>query len=218
MMKTFIRWGAAALLVGSASAAGAVPYSASDTVDPAQLGVIRSAFGGTAGQNYSFTHDLTDNGYTVGHTVLSAFLTLTLTDSDGISGPPSPGEGGSEWSNIRFDLGNILNFTQQVQSPDVFLFNFVTGEIFNSASLVGTNANLLSVMSDIQADGKLTVTLSALQQSQGQVSGYFFERSVLDITADNGIQAPVPTPEPGAVALLGLGVAAVHIGRRRKKA
>lgn len=214
---------AAMAAVLASGTAHAIPYTISDSAGVAGS-LIQSAYSETTGsgrnkvttnytaQSYSYTHNILDAGYTTGHDITSAILKIVLRDGNEANGAPGnqDPENGTEWPHIEFNISGILaafSDNNNIGQNDPFEFDLFDGAFMNLAA-VGL----------LESNGQLTVTLHAVQQSQGQRSGYFFGSSLLTVTADDGTTPPVPAPEPGALALLGLGAMGLGLARRRKAA
>ena len=145
---------------------------------------------------YSFTHDITDNGFnSLTDTLVSGIITLDLRDDVVL-----PGTDTGERVNFNFDGKNYG--TYEVNYTD---FSFVV------------NVALL------QSDGKLVVTLTRksgdfyFRSSTLQVQA---DRYVPPLPGGGGPGGTggLAAPEPGAVFLLGLGSASVGLlGFFRKK-
>ena len=211
---------AVALMSGAAQA---VPYTVTDGAGVAGS-LIQSAYTVTTGsgrnkvttdyaaQSYTYTHNLLDAGYTAGDDITAALLTIVLRDGNDANGAPGnqDPENGTEWPRIEFNISGILAAfadNNNIGQNDSFAFDLFDGAFMN-----------LAAIGQLEASGLLTITLHAIQQSEGQRSGYYFGSSLLTVTADDGTTPPTPAPEPGALALLGLGTLGLGIARRRRHA
>lgn len=169
---------AATFLTLASATAFAIPIT--DIVDPSPDVVI--SFGGSP---FIYQHDITDNGFSpLLQTITSAILTVHLFDGDN--------KGNEEF---QFLIGN--GGTSQIYSDT---------NVNNGASGAPYSISLVAALSDLQADGKLNVQLSA------QSGSYTFTDSTLvaQVTSRSAV------PEPGILALLGIGLLGAGAARRRK--
>ena len=142
----------------------------------------------------TFVHDITDDGFVPGtDTITSATITVHLTDT-----------GGSE----------------------TYMFTLGASQTFTNVNVPGGNGSsdpvILSLpsLADLEADGKIAVTVESLQPSAGQTGDFLFADSLL--TADvthRETEVPGPTsqvPGPASWLLVAAGVAAIWIPRSAK--
>lgn len=179
MIKKFLV--AAAFLSGASTASAAV-YN--DVVSGGPSGTTISA-----GTDFSFTHNILDNGFNPATmTVDAAEIILALSDP----------QNGNERVNASVDLTAFLQVVNNVPN----------GPLSASYTLNDATFNLIS---SLQTDGILNVTLRVLQQGQGPAN-VTFNSSTLNVSASDN---PVDVPEPAMLGLLGLGVLGLAAGRRK---
>ncbi len=178
--------------LGMAGIATATYIITDDIVDPNPNPVIYP-FGSTEGPtSYLYVHDITDNGWLSGGSLLSASLTILLRDFTG-------SDAGNEY--FQFVIG--LNPDQQL----------ITG-LFNVNSGAGTSFGpyLLNVSSlaNLNSNGKIDVNIESRSGNNG--TSFIFDRSTLKVTAGNGPVGTDPdpsgtVPEPSMLLLLCFGFA-----------
>lgn len=140
----------------------------------------------------SFTHNILDNGFTVGDTINWARIGFQINDLDG----GSDDSGGfwwwawsdEEWARLSTDGVTTSSF-----------------EIDN-----GTSVSLnMTALARLQADGILSVTLTCLE------GDFYLNSSTL--TADYTDNTASPVPEPATLMLLGSGLLGLAGFRKKIK-
>jgi len=150
----------------------------------------------SVGTPYTFTHDITDGatGYVAEYdTLVSALLTINLTDNV---------TRGNETFQFAIGSGSALQLVNHNNVP-------------NGNAIFDYPITLVAALSDLAADGTLSVTLSA------SAGSYIFTSSELSAEVTRGGHAEAniaaaAVPEPATLALLGLGILGLGMMRKRQ--
>ena len=136
---------------------------------------------------YEYQHNITNDGFTIGDTITSAKLYVSVSDS-----------GGSE--TYQYEIG--LGPTQTT--------------IFSNVPNDRVDAILLGAFSlaDLQLDGIIDVVIRITDDSNNQEGLYFVSSSLVAQVNGNGTQ-PTQLPEPGTLAVVALGLAGLGWRSRR---
>lgn len=140
------------------------------------------------GPSFTWTHDLTTAGFNSSYDLITDF-TLSLT--------------------IKDDQDKACSFLATLLGCTTYEWAFVDlPGVFGDAiwfTPIGTNSAGPSIagLFDLNANGQLSVTLSAI------LGDFYLDKSVLTATGK--------VPEPGVLALIGLGLAGLAVARRRQQ-
>lgn len=139
------------------------------------------------GQSYTYSHDLTDNGFRPLNDLINSFrLSINLADDD---------------SNFFRDGIELAFVDLPGFDGDSFVSNFgLSGEEYGGFSILG--------LLQLNALGTLTVTISSI------IGDFNLVGSTL--TAQ-GLSNVANVPEPGALGLLGIGLVGIALSKRRRK-
>jgi hypothetical protein len=142
-----------------------------------------------AGKSYTYSHNIKDNNFNVGSDLITNFsLSIDLFD-DAKDG----------WLEIvEIADVDVSGWHEGIVST----FQFGADAFTSGFSLLG--------LLELNTQGTLTVTISSLLGD--------FNVGTSSLTARGYSQSPAQVPEPGTIALLGLGLLGVGLGRRKKLA
>jgi hypothetical protein len=175
------------LAVGFASSAHAdlIPASWSDA---APLGANGRYIGN--GGSYTYSHDITDNGYRPLNDVLTSFrLSINLRDDD------------SNWFRDGIELAFV---DLPGVGGDALVSNFgLAGEEYGGWSIAG--------LLQLNTLGTLTVTISSV------IGDFYLVGSNLTASGLHNTGTSTNVPEPGALGLLGVGLLGMAVSMRRRK-
>lgn len=165
-----------------------------DIVDPNPNPVIYpvgSTFGPTS---YMYWHDITDNGWLSGGSLVSASLTILLRD----------GDAGNEY--FKFVIGSDLN---QVIDNLFSVNSNPAGEAFGAYLLN------IAALAELNSFGRIPVTIQSVSKPQGQgkasPTSFIFDMSTLNVTAGSGPRSSDPDGS-GPVDIGPIGIGPVDIG------
>jgi hypothetical protein len=176
---------ALAALSTAAFTANATIINYTDSIDP-NPGIVLNANGGAGTvKSYTFTHDITDNGYTAANfKLLSADLTVYFIDT---------ANNGNETFTFKIGSGAFA------ESYDNDKY------VANGNSETSFPFSLKGSLADLAADGKLSVTLTA------NSGDFIFTHSELKAKAET---VNVPEPASLALLGLGLGAMGLRRRRK----
>src|SRR3954447_5648057 len=153
-------------LAGVKSPAQAAPIVFNDVISGGPTGT-RLTVGGTS--SLTFTHDITAGFNPATDTIQNGTLTIVVSD---------PPPGGAEQAQIKFASGSFINLTPGGNIGANDSIDFTLGNIYGG----------VDILADLQADGKLSVTLQVLQQGRGLASDFVFNSSTLHGTTEVYVQ------------------------------
>ena len=174
LSKILCTAGAAVAMVVTLPAAGAIVDTWADPSGDVLLDLDDSPAPGT--DTYAYQHDITDDGFTIGESIISATLFLTVRDS-----------GGSE--SYQYELG--------AGPAQVSAFANVPNSRIDQITLSAPS------LADLQLDGLLDVVIRITADSSRQ-EGLYFVSSSLSVDTATATASISNVPEPGTTALVAL--------------
>lgn len=164
-----------------------------DIVDPNPNPVIYpvgSTFGPTS---YMYWHDITDNGWLSGGSLVSASLTILLRD---FTGP----DAGNEY--FKFVIGSDMN---QVIDNLFSVNSNPAGEAFGAYQLN------IAALAELNSFGRIPVTIQSVLLQRQRATSFIFDMSTLNVTAGDGPRSSDPDGS-GPVDIGPIGIGPVDIG------
>jgi hypothetical protein len=138
--------------------------------------------------SYAYQHDITDDGFSLGDTITSAVLSVSVSDT-----------GGSE--TYQYEIGLGPNQTT--------VFSNVPNERLDVVVLAALS------LADLQLDGIIDVVIRITSDTNNQEGLYFVSSSLTAQVTPNST-TPAALPAPGTLALVAFGVAGLGWRRRRR--
>jgi hypothetical protein len=138
--------------------------------------------------SYGYQHDITDDGFSVGDTISSATLYVSVRDA-----------GGSEV--YRYEIG--------LAPLQTTIFSNVPNERIDEILLGALS------LADLQLDGIIDVVIRITDDSNNQQGLYFVNSSL--VAQVNSVSQGTEVPEPGTLAILAFGLAALTCRFRRPR-
>lgn len=148
------------------------------------------------GETRSWTHDITDNGYTLGANISSAVLSFDFYDDGGR-------DGRDQRRVCIFFFCAVIPGNYETAVITIEDFDLEDGGVFEIGNEVLNQGVGPSGIDSLLNDGLLNVSVT-------RITGDFGLRSVeLAVEAN-------PVPAPSVIVLISLGLVAVPMARRRK--
>lgn len=167
---------AVALSAGTPASATTITDTWTDPVGDVLLDLDDSPLPGV--DSYAYLHDITDDGFSIGDTISSATLSVTVRDS-----------GGAE--TYQYEIG--------VGPAQTGAFSNVPSTRLDQITLSASS------LDDLQSDGMLSVLIRITGDSNQQ-EGFYFVSSSLAVETTSTFPEVAEVPEPATLALIGSGM------------